>query len=416
VSAQSAHLTLRPDRCNQCGKCIAVCPNDAVRVGDSYILVDWNACNHCCACVEACDRNAICREVVPLRSHASASVAPDDVTKVVVGSRAEAKAVRKAAGQAVRQVASPIAHSAGGAAAPDDRPRPNAVAVRRPRAVPSAPAAPRGESDVSGLRLGNVEWTLTDLSAILGALLLTIIGKNALLAIPALSLMPAAGRAGARAAILATYYAVQLGALAFLAVRHGSSLRLAFGLRVAEHSPDAAAPDAPGTPAPAAPAPAPAALANAEKLSPLSSAGLVVALLFGVEFVAIAYGLAAQAIGWRQPLTLSSDVASVFGVGGVGLVLSAVLVAIVAPIAEELAFRGLVLPVLGDRWGMWPAIGVSSVLFAAYHLNAWLFLPMLVFGVALGWLTWNRRSLWPSIALHVLYNGLAVAAAFWVPK
>ena len=395
MSASGAHLTLRPDRCNQCGKCLAVCPNDAIRVGDSYILIDWHACDRCSACVEACDRNAICREHVTLRSSAASSADLDDVSKVVVGSRAEAKALRKATGQSARQTGRPPARVAA-APAPAERPQMRPSTSRAARALARPPAKARPVAGPA-LRLGDVEWTLVDVSAILATLLLTIIGKNAVLAIPALALMPAGGRAGARAAILAVYYAVQLGALVFLAVRHGSSLSPAFGLR---------APDA-GTAAAASPA---------EKSSMIGSAGLVVALLFGVEFVAIGYGLAAQAIGWRQPLTLSSDVASVFGVGGLGLVLSAVLVAIVAPVAEELAFRGVVLAALGDRWGMWPAIGVSAVLFAAYHVNAWLFLPMLVFGVALGWLTWTRQSLWPSIALHVLYNGLAVAAAFWVPR
>ena len=63
---------------------------------------------------------------------------------------------------------------------------------------------------------------------------------------------------------------------------------------------------------------------------------------------------------------------------------------------------------------MWPGIVISSVLFAAYHASVWLFFPMLVLGVALGWLGWTRRSLWPPIALHVAYNALAVAAAFLV--
>jgi membrane protease YdiL (CAAX protease family) len=106
----------------------------------------------------------------------------------------------------------------------------------------------------------------------------------------------------------------------------------------------------------------------------------------------------------------------VFGGGGIGLILAGVLVAIVAPLIEELAFRGVVLAALGSRWGMWPAIALSSALFAAYHASTWLFLPMLVLGAALGWLTWTRRSLWPAIVLHVLYNALAVAAAFLVPK
>ncbi len=80
------------------------------------------------------------------------------------------------------------------------------------------------------------------------------------------------------------------------------------------------------------------------------------------------------------------------------------LVAIAAPLTEEIAFRGIVLPAVGDRWGMWVGIGVSSVLYASIHANLWLFLPTLVLGVALGWLAWTRRSLWPAVALHVLYN------------
>jgi membrane protease YdiL (CAAX protease family) len=38
---------------------------------------------------------------------------------------------------------------------------------------------------------------------------------------------------------------------------------------------------------------------------------------------------------------------------------------------------------------------------------------MLVLGVALGWLAWRQRSVWPAIALHSLYNAVAVAAAFY---
>jgi membrane protease YdiL (CAAX protease family) len=139
-------------------------------------------------------------------------------------------------------------------------------------------------------------------------------------------------------------------------------------------------------------------------------------MLLGVEVVAVSYGLIVQAVGWRQPITLSADVATVFGGGGVGLVLSVLLVALVAPVAEELAFRGVILPAIGERWGQWPAILISAALFAAYHVNLWLFIPMLVFGTALGWLTVARRSLWPAIAMHVLYNSLAVAAAFIVPR
>jgi membrane protease YdiL (CAAX protease family) len=88
------------------------------------------------------------------------------------------------------------------------------------------------------------------------------------------------------------------------------------------------------------------------------------------------------------------------------------LVAIAAPFAEEIAFRGIVLPALGDRLGMWWGIGITSLLYAGFHASLWMIVPTAVLGVALGWLTWTRRSLWPAVALHVLYNATAVAAAF----
>ena len=102
MSGTSAHLTLRPERCDECGRCVAACPNGAVRVGASYILVDWKACDQCCACVDACDRGAIVRAAVPRTGAVMRGVALGDVSKVVVGSRAEAKAVRKAAEQAAK--------------------------------------------------------------------------------------------------------------------------------------------------------------------------------------------------------------------------------------------------------------------------------------------------------------------------
>jgi membrane protease YdiL (CAAX protease family) len=240
-------------------------------------------------------------------------------------------------------------------------------------------------------QFGKATWSLVDVAVVLGLLLATLLGKNALLALPAVALMPEAGRAVVRGVVLACFYAVQFGGLAFLAARRGLGLADAFGLGRRDRD-------------------------SAEDTSALGSAGLVLLLLAGTELVSITYGLAMQAAGWKQPLALSTDLSAVFGGGIAGLVASVVLVALVAPLAEELAFRGVLLPAFGALWGMWPAIAVSAVLYGAYHLNLWLLFPTMVLGVALGWLAWTRRSLWPAIVLHVLYNAVAVAAAFLLTR
>lgn len=235
---------------------------------------------------------------------------------------------------------------------------------------------------------GTVRWTLLDAAAVLAVLLFTVYAKSAVLGMSAIALMPFSGRVVVRVFVLAAFYAIQIGFLWFLASRRGTPMLEAFGLR------------------------RPGGDARPGLLWHLGSMGLVVALFLGVEAFSVGYGMAVEALGWSQPARLANDLTAVFGSGITGVALSALLVAFIAPLAEELAFRGVVMNALGEKWGMWPAVLVSAVLFAASHMNAWMFLPTFALGVALAWVAWRRRSLGAAIWLHVLYNTAAVASAY----
>jgi membrane protease YdiL (CAAX protease family)/NAD-dependent dihydropyrimidine dehydrogenase PreA subunit len=413
-------MSLHPDRCDHCGRCVPACPVDALRIGPSYIGVEWSRCTQCFACVHACNRQAIQLTVLPARGEAVGAPV-SDTSKVVVGSRAEAKAVRKAAVQATKMRGKSVAYAgkpaflgvrkavdtagaaavgAAGAVQSPEAVQPSSSAdsvtpsiapvgrvAEKRRAVPVVPFVP-----------GTVNWNVFDLLLVLGMLLLTVVAKDAVLGLHAVGLMPAAGRTIVRAAVLGVYYSLQLAAFAWMAARHKATLSAAFGLAGSSATADDSRGAAVGTP------------------SAAGSLGLVLVLFAGTEVFAISYGLLMQAVGLSQPARLSSDLSAVFGGGGVGLALSILLVALVAPFVEELAFRGVVLPVLGPRFGMWPAIVGSAAIYAAYHFSLWLFLPTFVLGIALGWLAWTRRSLWPAILLHVLYNASAVAAGFFIAR
>jgi uncharacterized protein len=82
-----------------------------------------------------------------------------------------------------------------------------------------------------------------------------------------------------------------------------------------------------------------------------------------------------------------------------------VAVCILAPVLEEMLFRGLVLRSFLQRYPRWPAIAFSAILFGAAHLNIYQFVGAFFMGLALGWLYERTRSLLPCIALHGLYNG-----------
>lgn len=81
------------------------------------------------------------------------------------------------------------------------------------------------------------------------------------------------------------------------------------------------------------------------------------------------------------------------------------LVCLLAPVLEELLFRGLILRGFLARYPRWPAIVGSALLFGAAHLNIYQFFVGLLIGVPLGWLYERTRSLLPCIALHAAYNG-----------
>lgn len=95
--------------------------------------------------------------------------------------------------------------------------------------------------------------------------------------------------------------------------------------------------------------------------------------------------------------------------GAMGVLLLVLIVGVLAPVFEEIFYRGLVQRALLKR-GLSPAaaIGVSSLVFGASHLEL-LQLPGLVAaGVLFGYLAHRYDRLGPAIAAHVGFNLVAV--------
>jgi membrane protease YdiL (CAAX protease family) len=87
-----------------------------------------------------------------------------------------------------------------------------------------------------------------------------------------------------------------------------------------------------------------------------------------------------------------------------------VAVAVIAPIVEELAYRGAGVSLLA-RWGTPAAILVTAAAFAAAHGLVEAFPILFIFGVALAWLRLRTESIFPCIAVHALFNAAALVAA-----
>jgi membrane protease YdiL (CAAX protease family) len=87
-----------------------------------------------------------------------------------------------------------------------------------------------------------------------------------------------------------------------------------------------------------------------------------------------------------------------------------IVVAVVAPIVEELTFRGLGYSLLA-RYGRWVAIIATGIAFGLAHglVNAFPFLA--AFGIGLAYLRSRVDSVYPGMIVHGLFNAVALTVA-----
>jgi membrane protease YdiL (CAAX protease family) len=83
---------------------------------------------------------------------------------------------------------------------------------------------------------------------------------------------------------------------------------------------------------------------------------------------------------------------------------------VVAPICEEVFFRGFVFPGLLHAMSPVWAIILSALIFAVAHGDPGSFAVLFLIGLALAFLRWRTKSIWPGIMLHALNNGVAALA------
>ena len=173
--------------------------------------------------------------------------------------------------------------------------------------------------------------------------------------------------------------------------------------------------------------------------------GLVQYVIILVIVLALARGLAPATLGLRAPASwraaagwLAGALVAIWVIGAIlnlflkageeqGLVpdgwdsdraaafaANFVVVALVAPVVEELTYRGLGFAAVRDAFGAIAAVGVTAAAFGLAH-GLVVALPVLtIFGLILGWLRLRTESLYPPIILHAFFNGIALIASVTV--
>ena len=139
------------------------------------------------------------------------------------------------------------------------------------------------------------------------------------------------------------------------------------------------------------------------------AAGALAWVVVALAFVALdSFAVLREAVQW-----IGSDGGRLGGIGPIASAFSLVRACILAPIGEELLFRGALFSWLRSRISAWPAILVTSALFAVVHFMPLVIMPIaFVLGFSLGWVRERTDSTVPGIIFHLAQNVAIMAGTY----
>ena len=100
--------------------------------------------------------------------------------------------------------------------------------------------------------------------------------------------------------------------------------------------------------------------------------------------------------------------------GSYGIMALITLTVIVAPLVEEIIFRGIMLKGFLQRYSVRKAILMSALIFGIAHMNPWQFISAFIWGIIAGWLYYRTRSLAPCILGHAFNNFMPFLAGIFL--
>jgi membrane protease YdiL (CAAX protease family) len=110
----------------------------------------------------------------------------------------------------------------------------------------------------------------------------------------------------------------------------------------------------------------------------------------------------------------TENVVTIFPHTSAGLALFIVLAVLVAPLLEETFFRGFVFQGFSRSWGPLAGAVVSALVFALWHQQLSVLIPIFGLGLLLAAAFYWTKSIYTNIAFHAVFNALGIIAWWFV--
>jgi membrane protease YdiL (CAAX protease family) len=102
--------------------------------------------------------------------------------------------------------------------------------------------------------------------------------------------------------------------------------------------------------------------------------------------------------------------------GATSFALDLLSVSLIAPIAEEVFFRGFLFTAFLQRWPLSVSAILSGLIFGLGHGDLWNAVPLASIGVVLALVYRRTGNLWSNIIAHAVNNGITLALAYTFPE
>lgn len=136
---------------------------------------------------------------------------------------------------------------------------------------------------------------------------------------------------------------------------------------------------------------------------------------FGVVFIfnIIFFGIMSQ-VGELPGFAVQESHIPLFGSSALDIAVAVLVLVIIAPVIEEILFRGFLLKAFLTKFQPWLASLLTAGFFAVIHFEFQSIAVILFLAFVLNWMYMRSGSIIPGIVFHMINNALAFAMEFFV--
>ncbi len=150
------------------------------------------------------------------------------------------------------------------------------------------------------------------------------------------------------------------------------------------------------------------ALLGFRRIKPISTTLIAIAGITVCQALVVGY---VQLVNWLDiDFLVPGDPFESWDIDPISFAIIAFSAVIIAPLFEEIFFRGFMYQAFRKTMRLWPAAILTSVVFGIAHIEPSIIIPIALVGmILLGIYRWTG-NLWSSIITHAGYNAIAVTA------